>query len=433
MFANLSASVIFKLINMAISFMMVPITLDYLDKSRYGLWAAISSLLAWFFIFDIGIGNGLRNKYTELKAKGRITETRSYISTAYCIFGFLALLFFIVFLFLNGWVDWADLLNAPRQYKDELNETIIVTMMLLCILFVSRLINTILSADLKNSLSDALSVVSHVISFIGIIILSRFTTPSILKYAALYTGVNLLVSLLASFILYNTIYRDISPRIRSINLKLSRELVSVGVKFFFIQIAAMALFHSTSLVISSLVNPDSVVAYNITQKYFSIVALVFTMMVQPLWTGYGEAYHKGEYQWIRKTFKRLMILWAVIMCALIIMLLLQKPIFSIWLKHRIQVDTSLSILFIVYFALQMVNSIFNPLINASSKLKLTLYIIPLNVTSFLGLSYLFTQSFGLGARGVLISLIVSQGIPAAVLGPLQCSKILKDADGIWNE
>jgi len=58
---NLSASIVFKMINMLISFFMVPITLGYLDKTRYGLWAAISSLLAWFFIFDIGIGSGLKN------------------------------------------------------------------------------------------------------------------------------------------------------------------------------------------------------------------------------------------------------------------------------------------------------------------------------------------------------------------------------------
>ena len=41
-FYNVSATIILKFINMFISFLMVPITLDYLDKVRYGLWAALS-------------------------------------------------------------------------------------------------------------------------------------------------------------------------------------------------------------------------------------------------------------------------------------------------------------------------------------------------------------------------------------------------------
>ena len=97
-FANLSLSVIFKYVNVIIGLIMVPITLNYLDKTRYGLWTALYSILSWIFIFDIGIGNGLRNKFTELKAKNEVDGIRSYVSTAYLIFGFLALLIAVIFL-----------------------------------------------------------------------------------------------------------------------------------------------------------------------------------------------------------------------------------------------------------------------------------------------------------------------------------------------
>jgi len=432
-FVNLSASVVFKMVNMVISFFMVPITLNYLDKTRYGLWAAISSLLAWFFIFDIGIGNGLRNKYTELKAKGRIEEAKAYVSTAYFIFGMLSIVFVTVFLLLNRLVDWAAVLNAPEIYRAELSQTVSITMLMLCMVFVFKLINTILAADFKNSISDGLTVISHVISFLGIIYLSKFTTPSILKYAVLYSGANLGVLIVASFILYSGHYKSIAPSLKSIDMSLAKELVSVGLRFFFIQIAAMALFQSTSFIISAFVNPVAVTDYNITQKYFSMVAMFFYMMSNPLWTGYGEAYHKGEYQWIKTTFSRLMKLWVFIVLALVIMLLMQNFVFQLWLRGRIEVDYILSILFIVNYALQMINAIYSPLINAAAKLKLSLIILPLTVVLFLGLSYVFTKILGLGAKGVLIALILAQGIPAAVLSPLQGYKILSGAKGIWNK
>lgn len=152
-FANLSLFLVFKMINMIISFFMVPITLNYLDKTRYGLWAALSSVLAWFFIFDIGIGNGIRNKYTELNAKGNLDLLKKYVSTPYFLFGGIAILITAVFFVLNLFIDWPRLLNAPESMAQELTETVFIVFFVLCASFVLKLINNILSADLKNAVS----------------------------------------------------------------------------------------------------------------------------------------------------------------------------------------------------------------------------------------------------------------------------------------
>lgn len=201
-FANLSGAAVFKVINMVISFFMVPVTLDYLDKTRYGLWAALSSVLAWFFIFDIGIGHGLRNKFTELKAKGSYAELKSYVSSAYAIFGVLAAFLAVVFFIVNRFINWASVLNAPKELQGELSETVLSVFIVLCASFVVKLINNILAADLKNALSDGITTVAHLISFLGIIILSRITEASIIKYALLYTGSNLAVMLVATIIFF---------------------------------------------------------------------------------------------------------------------------------------------------------------------------------------------------------------------------------------
>jgi O-antigen/teichoic acid export membrane protein len=102
---NVLSSGAFKFLSILISFLMVPVTLDYLDKARYGLWAALSSVLAWFFIFDIGIGNGLRNKFTELKAKGLNDEIKYYISTTYFLFSIMAVLIILIFIFINHFLS----------------------------------------------------------------------------------------------------------------------------------------------------------------------------------------------------------------------------------------------------------------------------------------------------------------------------------------
>lgn len=430
---NVTISAIFKLLSILLSFIMVPITLEYLNKARYGLWAALSSVLAWFFIFDIGIGNGLRNKFIELKAKGRLSEIRNYISTTYFLFSVLAFIIIILFYFINYFIEWGELLNAPDDLNDELNNTAFIIFIMMTINFVVRLINTILQADLKNGLSDSFSVIAHVFTLIGIIVLSRLSKPSLLAYALLYTSSNLFVSIIASIILYNTIYRSISPRIRFIQLKLWKDLLAVGIKFFILQIASVILFQTTSFILSNLIGPESVADYNITSKYFSVSIMIFTMLSQPLWSGYGDAYYANDKIWITRTFRRLKKLGIGLFMLLILLIIGQKFVFSIWLNGRIQVDYFLSFLLLVYYTMQMWNSIFDPFINATGKLKISMISIYIIVPLFIPVTVIFVKYLGFGVYGIVTSMIILQGIPNCILLPIRSKKILNNESGIWNE
>ena len=47
--------------SIAATFLLVPLTINYLDTDNYGIWLTLSSFISWFAFFDIGLGNGLRN------------------------------------------------------------------------------------------------------------------------------------------------------------------------------------------------------------------------------------------------------------------------------------------------------------------------------------------------------------------------------------
>jgi O-antigen/teichoic acid export membrane protein len=50
---NIIFSGVLKAVSLCTSFLVVPVTLDYLDKEPYGLWMAISSMAFWIYTFDI--------------------------------------------------------------------------------------------------------------------------------------------------------------------------------------------------------------------------------------------------------------------------------------------------------------------------------------------------------------------------------------------
>lgn len=54
--------------NILIGLLLVPLTLEYVDSEKYGIWMALSSMVAWISFFDIGISNGLKNRLAEALA-----------------------------------------------------------------------------------------------------------------------------------------------------------------------------------------------------------------------------------------------------------------------------------------------------------------------------------------------------------------------------
>jgi O-antigen/teichoic acid export membrane protein len=73
---NAIATGITKSVGIVTNLAMVPLTVGYLGSEQYGLWMAISSLIAILQLMDMGIGNALismvahsKNGKTDLSIK----------------------------------------------------------------------------------------------------------------------------------------------------------------------------------------------------------------------------------------------------------------------------------------------------------------------------------------------------------------------------
>lgn len=60
-----------KVISVIISLLMVPMCIHYINAEQYGIWLTLSTMVFWLGFFDIGLSNGLRNKFAEAKAERR--------------------------------------------------------------------------------------------------------------------------------------------------------------------------------------------------------------------------------------------------------------------------------------------------------------------------------------------------------------------------
>lgn len=94
---NILASFLIRGCSIAVSLILVPLTIHYVNPTQYGIWLTLSSIISWFGFFDIGFGNGLRNKFTEALAKDQHKLARIYVSTTYAILTIIIIIVLILF------------------------------------------------------------------------------------------------------------------------------------------------------------------------------------------------------------------------------------------------------------------------------------------------------------------------------------------------
>ena len=114
-------SMFYKIGSIIANFLLVPLTINYLDIENYGIWLTLISFIGWFSFFDIGLGNGLRNKFAEAKSFGNYKDAQAFVSTAYFTIGSISFGMVLVILGINQFTNWAQLFNTNASLQEELS------------------------------------------------------------------------------------------------------------------------------------------------------------------------------------------------------------------------------------------------------------------------------------------------------------------------
>ncbi len=422
-----------KGISIIIGLVYVPLLLDYLDNERYGIWLTLSSIVSWTSLFNAGLINGLRNKFTEAVAKGEHHLAKIYISTTYAILSVIFMIAVILFLIINPFLNWTNILNTSIIPSGELSFLALVVFVFYMLQFVFKVISAVLIADQRPALGNAFGPIGNAIILIILIILIKTSKESSLIFLGfILTSVPFLVLLVMSAILFNGRYKKFKPSFKSINFNYAPDLMKLGWKFLLISISSILLFTTTNIIITQYLGPKDVTVYNIAFKYFSIPIMIYSIIMTPIWTAVTEAYVKKDHSWLRNTIKKLNIISASFIIGIMLMLLFSNFIYKTWLGSRVSIPLALSAAMALFSIINVVISPFVQFINGFGKLTLTTYITIFQSVVFIPVAIFFTKS-SLGVSGAVLATCLINGI-GLLFYPLQTYKILYEkAKGIWNQ
>lgn len=430
---NILALLAIKGVSVSTSFILVPLTISYLTPANYGVWLTLFSIISWFGLLDVGLGNGLRNKFAEALADGDKRSARIYLSTAY------AMLFLIMgsacalFLVINPFLNWAVLLNISTAQSADLGRVMAIIFGFFCTQLVVKLISAVLLADQKTAIAGSLNTISSILSLVAVYILTKTTEGSLLYLATCIGVINVIVPLVVSIWFYRTHYKEFAPSLKHIQFKYAKSLMNVGLMFFLFQSTALLVVATDNIIIMHLFGAEEVTPYNIALKYFTPITILFSIISTPLWSAYTEAFAQKDITWIRRITGKIMRVWLLLFVLIIPMILLSNFAYGIWVGKEIKIPMSLSILTAVYVMLSAWNQIFGNFINGIGKLRLAFYLTIVTAIVNIPLCILLAKNAGWGLAGIIAAASISL-VPDIIFLPIQYFKIVNNkARGIWNK
>jgi O-antigen/teichoic acid export membrane protein len=427
---HVSLTFVYRALAIGLSLVLVPLTIDYLGIEQFGIWMVILSVMTWVTFFDVGLGHGLRNKLVEALAANNIILARKYVSTACLAISLIAFMFFAILSLTVPFAPWDKIFNTTAVSNSELAKVVFVIGIFILLNFILLLSNQIFFAYQKASFAALQPVLLNFFVLIAIVVLTH-NSPGSLFYLALSYGLSMTVSnlLLLSYLFKK--HSEIMPSVKYIDLSKIKDITSLGVKFFIIQMAALVIFATDNMIITQVLGPEHVTPYAVVFKLFSIITIGHTILVTPLWSAYTDAYAKGDFKWIRSVLKKLNLLMIPIIIVTLLLVLFARYIISIWVGPEIEISYPLIIFMGIFVVVSVWSNNYAYFVNGIGKVKPQLYSAILAALINIPLSVYFAKYLGMGLSGVILGTIASLFL-FAIIGPIQTYLILKP-NNLTNE
>ena len=433
MYKNTVAMIGIRGVSMILTLISAPIMLHHVDRADYGVLLTLTSIVGWVGYMDVGLGNGLRNKLPEFLAKGDFHSAKKIVSSCYVTLAIYVALIIVIFLIVSPFVDWLGVLNSPASDAGEIRGLTNVVFIAFCIQFLFGLINSILFAYQMPAFQSLFTFVGQFVALIALVIqVYVFDVTSVLQIGAVNSIIPPLVLFLGSIGLFRTKLKEIAPSFKLFEFKSVGSILSLGLKFFVLQMITIVLFQANSIIIARVVSPEAVVEYNLAFKYVSLLTMIFTIVITPVWSATTDAYVRKDFEWINKTlsFSRKVCIASVFIGVL--MVLASKFVYGMWLgKGSIDINYSTTGLIFLYISFEMLYKVYGTIINGTGKVFAQIILTGIIAIIYIPLAIFWGNLCGLS--GVLIANTIVFALNY-VWSKLQCNKLISQtATGIWNK
>lgn len=414
--------------SLIISVILLPLYLQFFqDQEILGIWYTILSVLNWVIIFDLGLGQGLRNQLPKALLNNDKKLAREYISTTYVLMSAVAVVISTVGIILIQNVNLYGVFNVDAsviKYHD-LQHAVIIVFLGIILQIVLKIATSILYAMQKSAVVNVLALLSNIIIVCALFFIpSRDIGTNLIAMAWVNVAAANIPYLGCTFILFDMEpLKGTAPSLKAFSKQNVKAIFNVGLSLFWLQVVFMIVSSTNEFLISNLTAPKYVVEYQAYYKIFKTAAMVVSLALTPIWSAVTKAQIEKNYSWIKKVYILFLGCSSLCFLAEICLIPILQWGMDLWLgKDVIAVQAWYAVVFALSSAIFVLHNVNTSIGNGLSYFKVQMIWMTFAAISFIPLSFLFVKIFNSWIGVVLASVIAM--LPYEILAPIYTFRYL---------
>lgn len=395
---NVINGIVIKGFGILIGFLTIPAYMNYFnDNAILGIWFTLLSVLSWILNFDLGIGNGLRNRIVNTIAKADRESTKKYISSAYIFLFLVSIGIFLVLFIISLNISWNKVFQIPDSIfsAQDLRITIVIILLGIMLQFILRIISSILYALQESFIPNLLILITNIILLVYVTVSNIVgNNNNIVLLAIIYLLAVNLPLVLTTVYIFSTRLKEVKPSIKYFDITFAVDTLKVGSAFLGLQLEAMLINNTSVFLITWLLGSLYVVEYNIYFKVFSLVSTGYSLITVPIWSAITKAKSENDFLWIKKTLRTLQIFALIFSIGQLIMFPFMQKMFDIWLDNNsIIINYKLMIIFAVEQCLIIWSGINASICNGLNEMKMQFVLMTIGALLIFPLAIILSHLF----------------------------------------
>lgn len=409
-----ASSALSKCLALLATFVSIPLALNYLGLERFGIWTTLSGLIFTFQFADLGIGNGIVNTVSRANGRSDVAAMREYISSGAFALILIAVSVLVAGLGLVALLPWESLLKlesplAAREVRPAAACLVVCMAVGIPLAIVQRVQTALQHGYIANLWQCA----ANVTSLLAIWGATRLELGLPWLLVALL-GAPLMAQAVNSALFFGRLQRALRPSPRAVTRSASREVLGTGAGFLVIQIAVSVVFLSDNLFIAKVLGVAEVARYAVLEKLFSVVTMVLSTLLTPLWPAYAESIARGDGAWVRQTLRRSLGLAALALPACGLLAVCAPWVLAAWVGPHVTVPGSLLVAMAVWKSVEAIGLPLGMFLNGAGVIRFQVLSCCLMAGSILLIKPWMLAEFGLAGAPASTALLYV----ACSLGPV---------------
>jgi O-antigen/teichoic acid export membrane protein len=403
-------------------FVSIPLLIGYLGETNYGLWVLVFTLFQWVFSMDFGLASVLKTKIPVLLHEKKTDLLISYIKSTYVITSIIAFFLFSTFYVVSKIINLKQLLLIPEHSENFVSNLFVLNIFFFCLNFIFNVHKSLFVAFLRGKYAEQSIAVNQLLflffTFLLLLFFPNLSVADKLIFVSLVNGIGgMLVNIIYTIYFFASEKISFKSNEKTPNSFL-KEIISLGVKYMFIQIGLLVIFTSDNYILSSAFGPKDVVPYEIVNKLFQFPSMLLFAALSPLWSIFATAYIAEDRSKLLNVFNKFNRFFILIFISIALLYFSSPLIISYWIKNPLDIPSGLLFITAIATLLRIFTSFYSFFLYGVGKLNNYILLLLFSILVKLPLSY-WLISLGYGINSVIITTVMILLVWTIII-PLEC-------------